>query len=98
MMEDVGIHIIQFFYIQLFRNERQRNTSILVLRIYSYFTAAKASSGGHFVKIFRRIEHGKIKNWRLFWSNWVKIEQETCQKLAFTHLIVVLEVDWRIVG
>ena len=65
MMKNVGVHTIQF-PIQLFRDVLQRNTTILVLRIYARFTAARSSSGGHFVKIFCRIERGKIKNWRLF--------------------------------
>ena len=54
------------FPIQLFRYELQRNTTILVLRIYTHFTAAMVSSGGNFVKIFCMIERGKIKNWWLF--------------------------------
>ena len=73
-----------------------------VLRIYAHFTAAKSSIGGHFLKVICRIESVKIKNWPLFWSNRMKIEQvpfsfntqkmpETCQKLAFTHPIVVLK-------
>ena len=54
-----------------FGDELLRDTTILVLRIYAHFTAAfSSSSGHHFVKIFRRIERGKIKNWRLF-SNWM---------------------------
>ena len=65
MMESAGVHTVQF-PIQLFCDELQRNTTILVLRIYAYFTAARASNGGHFVKSFHRIKRGKIKNWRLF--------------------------------
>ena len=49
---------------------------------------------------YSRIEQKKIKNWRLFWSNRMEIEHvlfssntkkmsETCQKLAFTHPVVV---------
>ena len=80
------------FPIQLFRDVLQRNTTILVLRTYAHFTASRSSSGGHFVRIFCRIERGKIKNWRLvlFSSNTLKMS-ETCQKLAFTHPIVVLK-------
>ena len=54
----------------------------------------------HLVKIFSKIEGGKIKDWRFFRPNWMKIEHvlfssntqqllETCQKLAFTRPIIV---------
>ena len=39
MKENVGVHTIQ-----LLLDELQRSTTILVLRIYAYFTAARASS------------------------------------------------------
>ena len=57
MTENVGVQFSNF-PIELFRDNLQRNTTILVLRIYAHFTAATASSGGHHVKIFCRIELG----------------------------------------
>ena len=67
----VGVHTIEFSHPVIIWCELLRDTTILVLRIYAHFTAAfSSSSGHHFVKIFRRIERGKIKNWRLF-SNWM---------------------------
>ena len=86
--------------IQLFRDELEKLQQFLFWEFHAYFTAARPRCGGHFVKIFSKIERGKIKDWRFFWSNWVKIEHVlfssntqkllgTCQKLAFTRLIVV---------
>ena len=106
MMKNVGVHTIQYFHPIISWSVLQKNRTILVLRILTHFTAARASSGGHFVKIFCRIEHGKIKNWLLFWSNRMEIEHvqfhpkhkkmsETCQKLAFTHPIIVLKSGLR---
>ena len=54
--------------IQLFRNELQRNTTILVLRIYAHFTAARSSSGGLFAKIFCRRRKQNL-------HPWVKVDQ-----------------------
>ena len=67
MMENVGVHTIQFSHPVISGcTPIQINATILVLRIYAHFTAARSSSSGHFVKIFFRIERGEIKNWRLF--------------------------------
>ena len=95
VMKFVVVHTIQFLH--PFISWRARKT---LREFHAYFTAARPSCGGHFVKIFSKIERGKIKDWRFFWSNWMKIEhvlfssntqklQETCQKLAFTRPIVV---------
>ena len=62
------------FPIQLFRDVLQGNTTIFVLRIYAHLTAAKLTNGGYVVKIFYRIERGKIKNLRLIWSNRMETE------------------------
>ena len=45
-----------------------------IKNFHAHFNAARPSCGSHFVNILCRIERGKIKNWRLFWVNWTKIE------------------------
>ena len=88
------------FYIQLFRNGFEETLVSLLWEFNACFTAAGPSCGGHFVEIFCLTEHGRIKNWHFFWSNWMKKEHflfssntqgvsRFGRKSAFTHPIVV---------
>ena len=45
MMENVGVHAIQFSHPIYIPDVSQRNTTILVLRICAHFTSARSSSG-----------------------------------------------------
>ena len=77
MIENSGVHTIQFSHpiISYLTPKKHNNSCFKNLGLFHrYFTSARSSSGGHFVKIFCRIERGKIKNWRLFRSNRMKIE------------------------
>ena len=73
--------------------------NVLVPPYTMLLTATRSSSGGHFVKIFCRFEHGKIGGsfdligWKqnMFYFHPIHKVSETCQKLAFTHPFVVLK-------